>query len=204
MSVVTKDFVKQMNGWTDDTYDARINALIPIVENRLSSICNNAFLSVPSVVSSTTTIGSRGSTGLVFTSSARTITDTDAEFSTSTKLAAGDDIYIQDSYKNDGHYELLTVTDTVLTVTTLYTITDENFGNSILLSLVKWPSGIDLIAVDMIKYDIIGRYKSNGVKSERIGDYAVTFDNESRDMGAYGYPLTVIGGLSSWTKPTCI
>jgi hypothetical protein len=75
--------------------------------------------------------------------------------------------------------EISTAQDTVVTITQ-----------------VKWPEAIKPAVANMIQYDMITRMNRTGVKSERIGNYAATYEQ----IGA-GYPEDILGSLYMFSVP---
>ena len=192
MGIITLQEVKYLLNYTDDTYDTRIKTLIPYMPERVTRLCNNRFTNDDCETSGD---------DIVFASAANpTITTTDEGF-TEDNFLADMDIYVKGSLLNDGFYTISTVTSTVMTLTTADELTDETVSTediTITITQVKWPKGLKPIIANMIRYDMIDRVGRSGVKSERIGNYAVTYES-----GATGvdYPGDVIAGLDIYRVP---
>jgi len=189
--LVTTTEVNTFNGWSGSTYDTRIATLIPIIQMKISEICNNLF----TINWNKYDTLFEASSVFVFEADDNTITNLDAEFSTTSGLGAGDTIRVIGSYKNDGYHDIESLTDTVLTIADDTTIIDEDLSAWVTIAFVKWPAGLKLIASEMIRYDLIDRYKTSGVKSESIDRHTTTFDTDSKHAKNYGYPGDVIAGL---------
>jgi len=65
-------------------------------------------------------------------------------------FAAGDDIFIYRSYRNDGYYTISSVSDTTLLLTSAPSVVAELSGRSILISVVRWPLEVKKIAANMV------------------------------------------------------
>jgi len=193
MSLISLQEVKYLLNYTDDTYDTRIKTLIPYMPERVALLCNNKFMNIDCRTTSADDI--------VFASATNpTITTTDEGF-TEDNFLADMDIYVEGSLLNDGFYTISTVTSTVMTLTTADELTDETVSTediTITITQVKWPKGIKPIIANMIRYDMIDRVGRSGVKSERIGNYAVTY--ESSQVGV-DYPGDVVAGLDIYKVP---
>jgi hypothetical protein len=194
MSLITVQEVKYLLNYTDDTYDVRIETLIPYVRDRAVRICDNKF-----------TNADCKTTGddFVFASATNpTITTTDEGY-TEDNFKADMDVYISGTLLNDGFYTISTVTSTVMTLMVYdelkdEDIDDEDLNASIDITQVKWPDGIKPIIANMIRYDMIERAKRSGAKSERIGNYAITYMEGSTGVD---YPGDIVAGLDIYTVP---
>jgi hypothetical protein len=121
----------------------------------------------------------------VFAKTGNTITDSGFDI-----FYAGLDINISDSQNNDGNVEIESLTDTVLTILDLIKLIDEDSGNLIILSSVKYPQALKITASKMIGYRIEPD-KSN-VKSEKIGRHSITYEDSK---SSFDYPDDIISGL---------
>jgi len=163
--------------------------LIGIVQDRVNTICNNYFLTDMYVDS-----------GVVFNATAGTIT-IGTDWSTF-GFQAGDEIYIYNSYRNDGYKIIGSVTSTVLTLASGSTVANELDGREIRIAVVKWPTSINYIASQMIKYDYDDRpSKSIGVTSRTLGPYSESFGSATGSANAtpFGYPQELVDALSQFT-----
>jgi len=157
--------------------------LIPMIQDRIAIIANNQF---------TTDLHLQDD--MVFNAAARTIV-ADSSFAGEGFLSA-DDIYIYNSYRNDGYYTVASVATVTLTLTTAKSVVAELSGRSILISVVKWPVDVKQIAARMVAYDYNVRpAKSEGVKAHSLGPFSETF-SDSEDQ--FGYPKSITDQLSSY------
>jgi len=193
--LVSRKYVKDYAGWTDCTYDEKIDELIPVIQDRIALISNNYFVIDKNLFEKLWDSG----TAYTFAASDNSISNTCSTFVTS-GFAAGDNIFVSGSFKNDGYYEISSLTETKMILTSANTIVDEALDRYVHILYVKWPKALKQIACDMIKFDITIRGKTTGVKSESIGDYSVTYDKEKGSLHKFGYPPDVIDGLDIVTS----
>ena len=193
MPIITVQEVKYLLNYTNDTYDTQIRTWIPFVRDRAVALCNNKFTNVE--------CRTYNATDLVFASATNpTITTTDEGF-TEDNFKATMDVYVTGSLLNDGFYTISGVTSTVMTMTYPDAFTDETVSTEsviVTLTQVKFPDGLKPTIANMIRYDIQDRMTRSGVKSERIGNYAVTY--ESGQTGV-DYPGDIVAGLDIYTIP---
>jgi hypothetical protein len=179
--------------WTDISVTAATitaGGYIEIAEERLNHITNNWF---------TTDIEVQA--GCTFAATARTITVEGAALESTYGFADSDIIYVYNSYRNDGYYEVLTVTNSVFTCVTGSTVVSELSGQSIYISRVDFPNALKHTLAQMIKYDVDDRKKQiAGVKSRTLGPWSETYNGDSgRSVQGYGYPSAILDQLAPWT-----
>jgi len=159
--------------------------LIPVIQERITILTNNSFLTDLDLQDCYT-----------FNATARTIVSASNYF-TSYGFAAGDDVHVYNSYRNDGYYTVSSVTTGTLTLTSSASVVDELSGRSIIISVVKWPAAIKQIAARMVVYDYQVRpEKSENVKSRSLGPFSETF-SDGEDI--FGYPKSITSQLASYT-----
>ena len=110
---------------------------------------------------------------------------------------SGDNIRIVGSVRDDGFYDVLSSTEDHLIVTPEVPL-DIIDGSSIFFGLVVWPTGLEMIAANMVAFDVYSR-SNNGLKSESIGTYSYTTDEV--DVNGIAYPASVISGLMVYKVP---
>lgn len=111
-------------------------------------------------------------------------------------FVSGDEIYISNSYRNDGYYIIDEVTDNAITLATGSTIYSELAGKSIIVSLVSWPRALKEIAALMIAYNVDTRGKrSKGLSSRSLGPLSESY----KDGTGSKYPDAIMGRLESYT-----
>ena len=166
------------------------SGLIPIVQERITMMVNNYFLTDLNLTDSMT-----------FNTSARTIIAAGNSF-VDRNFAAGDDIFIYNSYRNGGYFTLETVSDKTLTLIPGQIVTDELSSRSILISVVKWPTPIKYIAAKMVAYDYDLRDSTPvNLKSYSLGPASKTFTDGEKDE--FGYPKKLTEGLSDYRIARC-
>jgi hypothetical protein len=180
MAVVT---ATQVTSYTDISASAATvtaSGLIPIVQDRIGIITNNYF---------TTEI--YGEALLTFNATARTIVATSLNWETE-GFADGDEIFIYQSYRNDGYYEVSSVSGGTLTLVTGESVVAEKSGISIIVSMVQWPSDVSYAAAQMVKFDYDDRKQRTGVTSHSLGPFSESFAEAGM---FYGYPDDIINAL---------
>ena len=164
---------------------AALSLLIPIVQERINLITNNYFLSDMYMGGSVT-----------FNATAGTIV-AGSSFADE-GFVEGDEIYIYNSYRNDGYKTVGSVTTVTLTLSGSSVI-NEPSGRNVLISVVSWPNALKYIAAQMIKYDYDDR-PSNvpGISSKSLGPYSVSYQG-GVGITPFGYPQEMIDALSTYT-----
>ena len=163
------------------------SGLIPVLQDRIRTICNNPFV-----------IDIYGQDKMAFNSTNGTIIASSVNFETE-GFVAGDEIYIYNSYRNDGYKVLSSVSSLTLTVASGYSVVSEPSARSILISVTKWPDALKFIAAQMVKYDYDDRPKrAVGVNSETLGPYSVSYGTAGFNPNPYGYPQEFIDSLMAY------
>jgi len=107
----------------------------------------------------------------------------------------GIDVRVEGSFRNDGLYKVKKATTSKLYLFDNEIIVDELRGRIISLIIITgttFPEGIKLPVAKLIGYSLA--QKNVGVKSEKIGDYSVTFNTD--------YPESLMRDLEPWTTNT--
>jgi hypothetical protein len=196
MAILTTAECKTILQISASTWDTAIAAMIPYVQEDICDFCNTFFRDGYIYrYSGSELVITRGTTG----SAADKITDAGGYFAARGFLA-GDDIAIEGGYSNVGIYTLATVDASTLTLTSTKAVrtqdpssTGTNYLGTILVSRVKWPKGIKLLAAKMV-WHLIDKPKPSGIQSERVDDYSVTY------AGGHEYPAEIIAGLKRFRK----
>lgn len=163
------------------------SGLIPVVQNRIRTICNNPFVTDMYVTA-----------GMTFSSTNGTIIASGGDFEIM-GFVSGDEVYIYNSYRNDSYKVISAASALTLTVASGYSVVSEPSGRSIMISVVKWPDEIKYIAAQMVKYDYDDRPKrSIGVNSETLGPYSVSYGTAGFNPNPYGYPQEFIDALIAY------
>ena len=182
MPVVTATEVTIYSNISASAATITASGLIPIVQERILQICNNAFATDLMVLASCT-----------FNATAGTIV-LDANDWVDFGFADDDEIVIVNSYRNDGYYTVSSFSDETATLS-VGSVVDELSGRSVLFSVVKWPLAVKQAAALMVAYDYDSRKeRSPGVKSFSLGPFSESYTEDS-GLGIYGYPKEILGML---------
>ena len=196
MPVITLAEVKGFLSITDTVQDSAISAMIPEVEARLPMICNRAFTAQPLRPYGYSAGGwnyysARDSdlyildqVSATFATSG-TVTAKDSNFA-SAGFAAGQDIFVQASYLNDGYFEVDSVSTSTLTIVSTMSFVAEATGANIYFAVVSWPDGIKPLVANLINYDIQDRPWES---------------SEEQSFGIFGYPRDLLATLDGFTIP---
>lgn len=186
MPVVTADEVVLLTGTSKTAGEIEKAGIIPLVQERINNITNNYFQTELYLQDD-----------MEFDASARTIT-ADTSFA-SEGFAAGDEIYVYHSYRNDGYYEVLSVAAETLTLVTGSSVVAELSGRSILVSVVQWPQALKLVAAQMVKYELDDRpARSADVTSRSLGPWSESYASQGNVENPFGYPSAIINQLSDY------
>lgn len=188
MAIVTATQVAAFTNISASAGTIISSGLIPIVQERINLITNNYF---------TTDMFFQSS----FTIGATDGTITGQNSFSDEGFAVADEVYIYNSYRNDGYKTVSAVSGVTLAMTS--SLLAEPSARSILISVVQWPAAIAYTAAQMVKYDYDDRSKqTSGVKSHTLGPFSETFGGASvngRTSTPFGYPQDLIDGLSPYT-----
>ncbi|KKK66904.1 hypothetical protein LCGC14_2959400 [marine sediment metagenome] len=189
--IITLSQAKALLQITNVTYDTVIQSLIPIVQDDIVRYCNTAFQD--------RYIFSEGTALATVRGDPDTITDSESNW-VNYGFLGGMDVYIEGGAgTNMGVYQVGSVAAGTLTLTSVNRLIDQDIDDtsaqmfsSLRVSRIHWPVGIELPAASMVWYQV-KNVKQDGVKSERIDDYAVTY-GDSRAA----YPDTILQGLNKY------
>ena len=193
MSLLTRSEVKAFLRMTASTYDTLIDTYIPLIEEDICTYLNDWFDDKVIFIETGSGLAfSRGNTATA-TTQADYITDDNQDFSTA-GFDDGMDVVIFGG-SNYGLYTISSVTTAVMKVDTTGVFVDQdqddsyNMVGTIRIARQNWPAWLKPIAAKMIWYQV-NKNKPDGVQSERIDDYSVTFVNDRQ------YPMELLHGLS--------
>lgn len=193
MPIITTATVKSILNISVSTWDAVIGVLIPYVQSDVFEHCTPKAFKDKNIYISAITLAFVEGGG-----SADTITDSDSGF-VDAKFEDGMDIYVEDSLYNDGLYNIDTVAAGTLTLDSADDVVAETAGEGITITRIKWPKGLSLWVAQLI-WENINRAQSKDVKSERIGDYAVTY----QDLSGGGYSKNIMAGINKYRRPKVV
>ena len=182
MPIITTAKVKTLLQITGSAKDTLIDTLIPIVQNWVVDYLHNDFL--------VTDIQIAASTIAFVDSDPDTITDSDSGFITAEFPTANIDIHVDGSVRNFGIYQADTVSAGTMTLASGEELIAEAAGESaIVITLVKFPTGIQSVVADMISWKMD---KKRLVQSWGLADYREV------KTGAGGYPVETLAELTPW------
>ena len=183
--ILTATEVTILSNISASVYTLINSTFIDEVQDNITMITNNYF-----------TTNLHLQSGMTFNPSANTII-AQSSFETQ-NIASGDDIYIYNSYRNDGYKTIASVSGETITLTSACSVVDELSNRSILISVVKWPNIIKRIAAQMIAYDYDIRNRSDpNVKSFTLGPFSETYTVGDEDD--FGYPRKLTQRLEKYT-----
>jgi len=184
MAIITATQVTIYSNISASAATITSSGLISVVQERINWICNNYW---------TTDLYVRGA--VTFAATAATITMSGTTWAAN-GFAAGDEIYVYHSYRNDGYYTVSSLSTSVLTITSATSVVAELSGLSVLISVVQWPRDLLQTAARMVAYDYDTRPgRSPGVQSVRLGPWGETYAKEAN--GEFGYPEDILSPLYS-------
>ena len=164
------------------------SGLIPIVQERIIMMLNNYFTNDDLNVSGTAT----------FNATAISIVLATGNYWANYGFKAGDDIFIYNSYRNDGVVTIESLSNETVILTSACSVVDEAFnnnsGNSIYFAVIKWPVPVQSVAAQMIYFDVDIRDKvASNIKSQSLGPWSESYTDGEQD--AYGYPRKLTSQL---------
>jgi hypothetical protein len=179
--MITLTEVKTLLQISNTDWDTFITFNIPLVINTICDHCKNHFLDEDIYITSENVTFAN-------TDSSITITELAGEF------VAGDYIRIYESARNNGCAKIDTVNSTKIVVSEI-DIINETVDNSIIIFRANYPKSLKLTAAQMIKFLIANH--DPFIKSEKIDDYSVTFDDEEM---VDGFPRSIMSKLNRFKK----
>lgn len=189
--IVTVDNAKTLLQISVSTYDTLIKKLIPIVENKIVNYCNNEFISIYEAVNGIMPTVYVWGSEISFNSSTNRITD-EGETIDFSNFRDGDSIRVYNSLHNNGPLTIEEVTVNYLLIDDTNTLVQEEEGNTIIIARISWPADLELVAAQMIKYNM---QKQGYFKQEKIDDYSYTLDDI-----VSGYPRSIMQGLTDYVS----
>ena len=177
--IITVDEVKTLLQNADiDSNLLELN--IPIVEQAICDYCNTDFVDKQFDFFS--------SSGISFMNSDNSINMIGIE---NKKLVAGDSIRIYKSLRNNQTFTILSVTTNKIIVNDIDTINNEDAGETVYVTKVKYPIPAKFTAAQMINYNM--EKITPGIKLEKVDDYSITLEDT---VG--GYPSNYMTSLQSY------
>lgn len=161
---------------------------IPNIQARINRLTNNYF---------TTDLYLQGA--MNFNGSALTISGPSSfEQEGFLQVYSNWDIYIYNSYVNDGYQTIASINSNIITLVSGSTIYEELSGRSVMINLVKYPIELKEIAAEMIYYDMeIRNLKKADIKSFHLGPFGESYGGDVDET--YGYPKKIVDRLIPYT-----
>jgi hypothetical protein len=175
--------------YTYNDYDNWIDTLIPKVERDLMCYLNNTFPDRNTYYASANI--------KVYDCTTNSFGDTSGQFEIQ-GFESGYDIYVSNTYRNEGLYTISSASSNVLKLTTASTVqgeksTDEFGGNVIAVTRVKWPEGLKMLAAQII-WENMNNIKSRNIQSKSIGPSSITY----MPLESGGYGNNIYNGLKKY------
>jgi hypothetical protein len=183
--IISRNEVKTLLQITDATKDDLIDALIPILQDDILAYLNNNF-KVPLY---------RENISISFDEATNEIRDSENGF-TEAKFSDAIHVIVEGSKRNDGIYYVNTVTAGVLTIGSGKAVVDEAAGEYICVTKIMFPDALKLAVSRMIA-GAVEKASMNGIKSESIGDYSITYLADSDN----DFRLSVLKSLNQYRRP---
>ena len=164
--IATVSEIKTLTGLAD-SYDAQIEALIPMVQNYIVDYTGNKFEMYANGEAhfnklTGAFLEEAEASNVVFDSTNKTITAPTSLDYSKYGIAVGKDISIRGSRYN----VLLDVCKE-----------HESLTNLVTVYLVNFPQSLKFIASQIIKHWLLSR-STSGVQSERLGDYSISYSGD--------------------------
>lgn len=182
MPIATLTDIKNILQITGSEKDSTITALLPVVQEFIVNQTNNDFSTELVYVSGTS---------LLFDAETKTITDEVSSDFITEGFKAGMDICVTNSLFNDGHYSIATVEANKLTLNE--SVIDEDSNQWIMISLVRFPKSLKLLAAQIISI-VLNKALMNGISSESLGDWSTSY------VATGDFPKSVFTQLANFTK----
>lgn len=166
------------------------NSWIDIAEERLSLITNNYWLTDLDIQTQVTFTASSGAVLASINASGQNFT---AE-----GFAANDIINVYNSWRNDGYYQVSSISTSTLSLISGSVVVDELSGASVLISMVQFPQSLKYVLAQMIKYDYDDRKaQAANIQSRSLGPWSETYKTGA--AVTFGYPDEIVAALGPYT-----
>lgn len=173
------------------TFDTLIKKLIPVVEAKIINYCNNEFVGTYQSTQGIMPTVYTYSNSISFANSDNSMNDSENDF-TSLNFKVGDSVRVYNSLHNDKPLTIESIATNKIIFEDVNTIADESAGNTIVMARIDYPVELELVASQMIKYNL--QKQGYNLKSEKIDDYSYTKD----DKLVSGYPSSIMEGLDDY------
>lgn len=172
MSIITVSKIKGLLNLTDTSKDSFIENNLPAAIEFLFTEFHNYFeVATDQIyIEEADTISFESGTPAKIKDSANGLVEAG--------FKAGMAVRIKGSYLNEKVVELASVTSGEMTLTSDYTLDDENFGLEISLTIIKLPEVAKLFVAKLIESFFPNKSTTQGIESERFDDYSVKFNKQ--------------------------
>jgi len=192
--IATLAEIKSILGLIDTSLDVRIQALMPIVQNRIIEYCKNTFAKNDIVYTSDS---------IYFVSADKEILDDTGLFITDGLLENAKDVCVTYSLHNNYNFTIVadSVTETVLEVDEDIVEEPNDDGYPVTVRRVEYPIGLKDIFSNMINTKILtGEIAGGLVKSKKLETFSVTFATENMSGGYLKSDWEAWEALSTYRK----
>ena len=172
MDIVTPSVVKAINGITGTGSDSQIVTLTPLVTEMALDWCKNHFMDDPRVYVV--------SDAIYFDATSKEIRSTSVDFAAEGFLA-GHTVRVRGSIAADGYYLVSSVTAlsgglSTIVLNSKEVLSDSAASPQTVVGRAIIPAGFKVVLARAIAAHLRSA-QSFDVKSERIGDYSITYDS---------------------------
>lgn len=184
---------------SNTSFDSRIIALMPVVEENIHDICKYDFIRDIDILEEKYI----GVDTISFDSSTNKILDSGNGLGC---FISGNSIKVFGSLENDGIFLIDSVNSVgdYLTIDTNYgSVTTESAGQLISIYKLWYPKPLKFAFASMINYQLSKDKNkiNNNIQTEKVDDYSVSYTNSgASNITNYGYPLSIIKSLSPYRK----
>jgi hypothetical protein len=183
--LVTLNKVKSILDISNTDNDNFIKIQLPFVENDICIECRDHFVDMKFNFITSNLIS--------FNSSLNSLNLNDIN----TKgFHVGDTIRVYNSIRNDGIFTIDTINQNSLILNDIDEVEDEDAGELIYITRIKYPKALKKVAALMIDFKIKeNENESQGIKKEKIDDYSVEYEDKSQ-----GYPSSILSMLYNYRQ----
>jgi len=183
--LVTLNKVKSILDINNTDNDNFIKIQLPFIENDICTKCRDHFVDMKFNFITSNLIS--------FNSSLNSLNLNDIN----TKgFHVGDTIRVYNSIRNDGIFTIDTINQNSLILNDIDEVEDEDTGELIYITRIKYPKALKKVAALMIDFKIKeNENESQGIKKEKIDDYSVEYEDKSQ-----GYPSSILSMLYNYRQ----
>lgn len=182
--IASRNEIKTLLEISDITKDSLIDALIPLAQDDLLAYLNNHFK----------TPVYNQSTRIAFDATNKKITDAESNF-VENDFTDGIHVIVEGSKRNDGIYYVSDAVAGYLKIGTGKQVVDETAENMVCVTKIVFPDALK-IAIARYIGGLLESANRQGVSSESIGNYSVSYSQGNKD-----FREQVLGSLKQYKRP---